>query len=128
MDLDRYYKKLSDYNNESLPYPFVLHDAEYTDEISKSPEILNGNVWGTFGASCLCIYTRAMLVFKILKAYNYYQSGFVHTIFYYPVSNSSKCCILKGKVAHGQRHSDPPVTVWILTNKDDCKIKAAHCT
>ena len=49
-------------------------------------------------------------------------------MFYHPVSNSSKCCILIGKVAHGQRHSDPLVNAWILVNKDDCQIKAAHCT
>ena len=31
MDFDRYYKKLSDYNNEPVPAAFVLHGAEYKD-------------------------------------------------------------------------------------------------
>ena len=43
-NLDRCYKKLSDCNNEPVPDPFVLHDAEYTDDVSMWPEILNGNI------------------------------------------------------------------------------------
>ena len=112
LDLDRYYKNLSYDNNEPVPDPFVLHDAEYIVDVSKWPEMLYGNI-------CCKL---------LVEAYNYYQSGFMPTIFYHPVNNSSRCCILKGKVSHGQRHSDPPVDAWILVNNDDCQIRAAHCT
>ena len=123
LDLDRYYKKLSDYNNEPVPDPFVLHDAEYIDDVSRWPEILYGNIW-EYLVQAACVDTLGqMQAFRSLKAHNFYQSGFVHTIFYHPVSNSSKCCILKGKLPHGQRHSDPPVNAWILVNKGDCQIK-----
>ena len=76
-----------------------------------------------------CVYTPGqMQAFKICKVCNYYQSGFLHTIFYHPVSNFSKCCILKDKLAYAQMHSDTPVNASISGNKDDCQIKAAHCT
>ena len=109
LDLDRYYKKLSDCNNEPVPDPFVLHDAEYIDDISKLPEILFGNIW-EYLVHAVCVYVPGqMQAFKSFQAYSYYQSGFMHTIFYHSASNPSKCCILQGKEAHGQRYSDPPV-------------------
>ena len=40
LDFDRYYKKLCDYNNKPVPDPFVCHDAEYIDDVSKKSTIL----------------------------------------------------------------------------------------
>ena len=73
LDLDRYYKKLNDYNNEPLPNPFVLHDAKYVDDVSKWPEILYGNIW-EYLVQAPCVYTPGqMQAFKRLEAYNYIQ-------------------------------------------------------
>ena len=55
LDLDRYYKKLSYYNNETAPDHFVLPDTKYVNDVSKWPEIC----MEIFVSSCLCIYTRA---------------------------------------------------------------------
>ena len=50
------YKKLSDYNNEPVPDPFVLHDIEYVDDVFKWPEILYGNIW-EYLVRAACVYT-----------------------------------------------------------------------
>ena len=64
LDLDRYYKKLSDYNNESIPDPFVLHDAEYIDDVSKWSEILYGNIY-KYLVQAVCVYTQDGYIHKL---------------------------------------------------------------
>ena len=75
MDLDRNRKKLSDYNNEPVPDPFVLHDVEYIAyDVSKWSEILYENIL-EYLVQAACVYSPGqMQAFKSLEAYNYCQS------------------------------------------------------
>ena len=70
-------------------------------------------------------YTKNQFkAFRSLKAYNQMVSGFIVSIQGHIVAKKFVVC---AKVRHSQRMNDPPVPLWILTEKDGTII-CAHCT
>ena len=61
--------------------------------------------------------------FRSLSAYNQMVSGFISSVLGHIISNKY---VVLGKVRHSQRMNDPPVLLWIITEKDGT-ILCAHC-
>ena len=60
---------------------------------------------------------------RSLHAYNEMVSGFISSVQEQIISNKY---VVLGKVRHSQRMNDPPVLLWIITEKDGT-ILCAHC-
>ena len=68
--------------------------------------------------------------YKDQKAYSYWMSGFVDTIFVSKCPSNSKFTFLKGNVSLSQKLRDDPHQVWVcveITNTD-CRIVYSWCT
>lgn len=66
-----------------------------------------------------------MKAYKSLEAYNYFQSGWVHTIMSYKPPNSAYM-ILRGDVIPSQRLNDEPHHPWVALAMDGT-VAVAHC-
>ena len=68
--------------------------------------------------------------YKDQKAYSYWMSGFVDTVFVSKCPVDSKFIFLKGIVCPSQRLRDDPHQVWVCTEgaKHDCRIVTSWCT
>ena len=68
--------------------------------------------------------------YKDQKAYSYWMSGFVDTVFVAKCPSDSKFTFLKGNVSPSQRLRDDPHQVWICVEgeKTDCRVVTSWCT
>ena len=75
------------------------------------------------------VYTQEQLLsWKQLDAFNYYQEGYVRTVFSFGFSHHGKSLVmLKAKVNPSQRSPDDAHEPWIIA-KFEGDIVCAHCT
>ena len=68
--------------------------------------------------------------YKDQKAYSYWMSGFVDTVFVAKCPSDSKFTFLKGNVSPSQRLRDDPHQVWICVEgeRTDCRVVTSWCT
>ena len=66
--------------------------------------------------------------YKTSKGYSYYATGWLRPLFYHPVSETSKYCLLKTTCRPSQKISDVPHKLWICLCKGSGKIMTAHCS
>ena len=69
-------------------------------------------------------------VYKDQKAYSYWMSGFVDTVYLAKCPVNNELTFLKGNVCPSQRIRDDPHEVWICIEgpKTDCRIVTSWCT
>ena len=118
----RYVEKLEQF---SLEDPFAITDEEWSEDLSKWPEVEFGNVY-TYLINTKGVYTEESLAaYKSLDAYNYFENGHVRTV--YHLLTSSHYNILKAKVNPSQNSPDSCHEAWVIC-EDDGRIRAGHCT
>ncbi len=65
---------------------------------------------------------------KQLEAFNYFQSGYVRTVFSRLLDHSgARYCLLKAKVNPSQKSPDSAREAWVLA-KAEGDILSSHCT
>lgn len=119
----RYLEKLScvGLTLEEDPY-YVKNESKYQNDLTTWPKIEYGHIFGYF-VKRPGIYTQEQLLsWKQLDAYNYFQAGFVRTVF-------SSCfgrdkVILKAKVNPSQKSPDQAHEAWLVA----MEIFSLHCT
>ena len=74
-------------------------------------------------------YTQEQLLsWKQLEAFNYFQSGYVRTVYSWEFNHGGvKCCMLKAKVNPSQKAASNAHEAWIITKKAG-DIICSHCT
>jgi hypothetical protein len=106
--------------------PFVNDDC-WVDCVSKWPDVEFGEIY------CYLIdnhgqFTRETLkAYRSLEAYNFFHSGWVHTVYYTNLGCADKC-FLKAKVNRSQAVTERPHEAWVCVKKKDGSILNAHCT
>ena len=66
--------------------------------------------------------------YKVTKAYSYYTDGWLHPLYYHPLTERSKYCILKTTCRQYQRITDTSHKLWICISKANGKVMRAHST
>ena len=73
---------------------------------------------------------ESLKAYKSLEAFNYFHSGYVHTVHLYESSPTSKYVILKAKVNPSQKCADDAHIheAWVMIHKDTGSVRTGHCT
>lgn len=66
--------------------------------------------------------------YKIGKAYEYFQAGFLKEVFYHQISEKSSYCILRARCTPSTKITDDWHNVWVCAEKTSGEIKSAYCT
>ena len=111
-------------NPNKLPEQAWLHDLQ------KWPDIDDGKLFSYI------LQVKAVAVdyigkYKDQKAYSYWMSGFVDTVYFAKCPSDGKFTFLKGNVSPTQKlHDDPPHKVWVCIKgtEKDCRIVTSWCT
>ena len=68
----------------------------------------------------------ALKAYKSLEAYNFFQSGWVQTIFILKSPIRTDVALFRCKVTPSQRTKEKPHEVWTAVKKDG-SVATAHC-
>ena len=123
----RYVEKLKAPGVE-IPDPYSIADDLWIDNPAKWPDVEFGDIY-TYLIDTKGTFTKESLkAYKSLEEYNYFYNGYVHTVYYYSVSQG--ICVLKARVNPSQKAPDKGHSPWIAINSGDlgCCITVAHCT
>jgi hypothetical protein len=125
----RYTKKLAilfqSHSNTLDPYPLL--DAKWVNDPTKWPTLEFPQVY-TYLIESPGIFTKEQLkVYKSLKAYNYYISGWVQTVLLFVFPDTSNC-ILKAKVRPSQKMNEQPYVEWVGLHATTGNVINGHCT
>ena len=94
-----YKAKLTLSDNATLPDPYLLEQASWSNELNKLPEITWGDVYN-YLINTTSEYTKEKLkAHKSLEAYNFFVCGHVQDVFYNDISDESNLCYMKSKVS-----------------------------
>ena len=87
-----------------------------------------GHIFGYF-ISRPGVYTQEQLLsWKQLDAFNYFEAGYVRTVFSMGFGHAGgRCVLLKAKVNPSQRSPDDAQQAWIIA-KHNGEVVSAHCT
>ena len=109
--------------------PNSLPAEAWRDSIHEWPEIDDGKLF-SYILRVKAVDVDYIGVYKDQKAYSYWMSGFVHTVYLAKCSVNSELTFLKGNVCPSQRIRDDPHEVWICIEgpKTDCRIVTSWCT
>ena len=115
---------------ECLPDPFGIAEGWLPDDPSMTfwPMTLYPDVFNFLSFHPYELKSSELSDYKTSKAYSYDVNGWLNPLFYHPISDSSKSCLLKKPCKPSQRISDVPQKLWICLSKMDDKILRAHCT
>ena len=124
---DEYSRRLT--KNEIKSDPNMLPSDAWIDDVKEWPEVDDGKLFSYI------LRTKAVDVdyigkYKDQKAYSYWMSGFVDTVFFAKCPINSKHVFLKGSVSPSQKIRDDPHKVWVCLEgtKSECKILTSWCT
>ncbi|VDI18732.1 Hypothetical predicted protein [Mytilus galloprovincialis] len=119
----RYSTKLVLINSDECPYKFPA--GVWKNNPSCWPDLQFGDVYSNLIDSP-GIFTRAsMKSYKSLDAHNYFQSGWVQTVYSYKPATSAYT-ILKADVRPSQRLNEEPHHPWVALSGDG-SVAVAHC-
>lgn len=109
--------------------PKSLPNDSWTDNIQEWPEIDDGKLF-SYILRVKAVDADYIGKYKDQKAYSYWMSGFVDTVFVSKCPVDSKFTFLKGNVCPSQRLRNDPHQVWVCTEgaKSDCSIVTSWCT
>lgn len=71
---------------------------------------------------------RLLSDYKEGKAYSYFDSKWLHEIFYHSISKDSTICILKTQCTPSLSVKNVPHNVWIAVEQATGKIQSAYCS
>lgn len=109
-----WYKQKLKFENEELPDPYSLTEVQLLDDLKQWADIEFGNIY-TYLINTKRLYTKESLkAYKSLKAYNFFHSGHVRTVYFYKTSTSSRYAVLIAKVNPGQKSSSNPHEAWVI--------------
>ena len=93
---ERYKQKLESVGLTLSNDPFMKdNDHRFSDDMSLWPRIEYGNIFGYFINRPGTYTQEQLLSWKQLEAYNYFESGFVRTVFAMGFGQGDqKCCLL----------------------------------
>ncbi|VDI18335.1 Hypothetical predicted protein [Mytilus galloprovincialis] len=119
----RYSTKLVLINSDECPYKFPA--GVWKNNPSCWPDLQFGDVY-SYLIDSPGIFTRAsMKSYKSLDAHNYFQSGWVQTVYSYKPATSAYT-ILKADVRPSQRLNEEPHHPWVALSGDG-SVAVAHC-
>ena len=109
--------------------PKELPDETWADDVQQWPKIDDGKLF-SFILRVKAVDIDYIGKYKDQKAYSYWMSGFVDTVFVAKCPSDSKFTFLKGNVSPSQRLRDDPHQVWICVEgeKTDCRVVTSWCT
>ena len=126
---ERYREKLSCVGLSIQDDPYLpTNDARFVNDMATWPRIEFGHIFAYF-ITRPGVYTQEQLLsWKQLDAFNYYQEGYVRTVFPFGFGHRGKSLVmLKAKVNPSQRSPDDAHEPWIIA-KFEGDIVCAHCT
>ena len=124
-DRSNYFTKLAAFGVKDDLYDADMSD--WVDDPRKWPQIEFGQIFVYLIESKGCFTQEKLKAYKSLDAYNFYQSGWVQTV-YWRVCPDGLHCAVKAKVMRSQRTTDSPHEAWLILNKTDGEVKRGHCT
>ena len=132
MDLvakDRYKQKLESVGLLLSDDPYLeSNDGRFSDDMSLWPRVEYGHIFAYFIKRPGTYTQEQLLSWKQLEAYNFFESGYVRTVYAMAFGQGvRKCILLKAKVNPSQRSPDDVREAWIIA-KPDGSIVSAHCT
>ena len=112
-----------------VTYPNSLLAEAWRDSIHEWPEIVDGKLF-SYILRVKAVDVVYIGVYKDQKAYSYWMSGFVDTVYLAKCPVNNELTFLKGNVCPSQRIRDDPHEVWICIEgpKTDCRIVMSWCT
>ena len=118
---EEYVKRLE--SNAIETDPKELPDETWVDDVQQWPKIDDGKLF-SFILRVKAVDVDYIGKYKDQKAYSYWMSGFVDTVFVAKCPSNSKFTFLKGNVSLSQSLRDNPHQVWICVEgeKTDCRV------
>ena len=95
--------------------PKVIGDKEWIDDVTKWPDIDDGKLFGYILQ--VKAITDYIGVYKDQKAYSYWMSSFVGTVWYSICPTDNNMCFIKADVSPSQRIHDDAHHVWVCFKK-----------
>ena len=109
-----------------LPDPRNISKEQWEEDVTKWPRIDLGKIF-SFIMESKNQEMEFIGKYKTHKAYSYYQSGFVDTIFSYNL-NQENVIILKTKVTPSMSIRNEPHEVWLAIDQISLNIKCCWCS
>ena len=93
----------------------------FSDDMSLWPRIEYGHVFGYFIKRPGTYSQDQLLSWKQLKAYNFFESGYVKTVYAMAFGQGVlKCILVKAKVNPSQHLPDDAHEAWIIAKPEGC--------
>ena len=124
---EEYVKRLE--SNAIKTDPKELPDDAWADDVQQWPKIDDGKLF-SYILRVKAVDVDYIGKYKDQKAYSYWMSGFVDTVFVAKCPSDSKFTFLKCNVSPSQRLRDDSHQVWICVEgeKTDCRVVTSWCT
>lgn len=125
----RYREKLSCVGLSIQDDPYLpINNGRFVNDMATWPRIEFGHIFGYF-ITRPGVYTQQQLLsWKQLDAFNYFQAGYVRTVYSFSFGHTGKRLVmLKAKVNPSQRSPDEAHEPWIIA-KFEGDVVCAHCT
>lgn len=108
--------------------PNTLPDDAWADNVQAWPELDDGKLF-SYILRVKAVDVDYIGKYKDQKAYSYWMSGFVDTVYAAKFPSDRTLTFLKGKVCPSQRLRDDPHKVWVcVKDREDCKVVTSWCT
>lgn len=108
--------------------PNAVPDDSWADNVQTWPEIDDGKLF-SYILRVKAVDVDYIGKYKDQKAYSYWMSGFVDTVYAAKCPSDRTLTFLKGKVCPSQRLRDDPHKVWVcVKGKEDCRVVTSWCT
>ena len=126
---ERYKQKLESVGLQVSDDPYLeANSHRFRDDMSLWPRNEYGHIFGYFIKRPGTYTQEQLLSWKQLQAYNFFESGYVRTVFAMAFGQGvAKCVLVKAKVNPSQRSPDEAHEAWVIA-KLDGSIVSAHCT
>ena len=124
----RYSEKLSCVGLSMADDPYLSsNDDKYVNDMTTWPSIEYGHIFGYFVTRPGVYTQQELLSWKQMDAYNFFQAGYVRTVFSYQFGPGKCMVVLKARVNPSQRSPDDSRMAWIISKRGG-EIVCAHCT
>ena len=109
--------------------PKALPNSAWADDVQQLPKIDDGKLF-SYILRIKVVDVDCIEKCKDQKAYSYWMSGFVDTVFVAKCPSNNKLIFLKGKVSPSQRLNEDSHEVWVCieNSNTDCRIVTSWCT
>ena len=111
--------------------PKQLPREAWTDDVQQWPKIDDGKLF-SYILRVKAVDVDYIGKYKDQKAYSYWMSGFVNTVYFAKCPVDSNIIFLQGNVCPSQRLNDDPHQVWVCVEvegkKSNCRVATSWCT